>query len=147
MHLYDDYKLSMSNKRLVTGTPAIKVPISRESTFHKSSMGCSPPYKRVRALRLFDSPTTPKTLIEKSVLQTPIPSRCSRLFNLDKPKPSKISPGYHNKLEKPAANINPFTPTGMLITARKRSRSKRSLNGYVFEFITYFIFCIIHTRD
>lgn len=123
----------MSNKHLFAGTPAIKTPINREGAFHKNSMGCSPPYKRVRALRLFDSPTTPKTLIEKSVLQTPVPSRCSRFFNLDKPRPSKISPSYQNKSEKPAANVNPFTPTGMLITARKRSRSKRSLNGYVFK--------------
>ncbi|XP_025986955.1 wee1-like protein kinase 2 isoform X2 [Solenopsis invicta] len=112
----------------VTDTPAIKAPISRESILLKSSMGCSPPYKRVRALRLFDSPTTPKTLIEKSVLQTPVPVRCSRLLNLDKPRFPKISPTY-NKSEKPAANVNPFTPTGMLITARKRSRSKRSLNS------------------
>ncbi|XP_011641526.1 wee1-like protein kinase [Pogonomyrmex barbatus] len=111
----------------ITGTPAIKIPANREIASHKNS--CSPPYKRVRALRLFDSPTTPKTLIEKSVLQTPIPSRCSKLFNLDKPRPSKISPSYQNKSEKPAANLNPFTPSGMLIAARKRSRSKRSLNG------------------
>lgn len=127
----EDQPMNNNNKILpfVTGTPAIKAPISRESAFHKNSMGCSPPYKRVRALRLFDSPTTPKTLIQKSVFQTPLPSRCSKLFNLDKPRPSKISPSYQNKLEKPTANINPFTPTGMLITARKRSRSKRSLNG------------------
>lgn len=136
-HLYNDHKFAMSNKCLFAGTPAIKVPIDRESAFHKSSVGCSPPYKRVRALRLFDSPATPKTLIEKSVLQTPIPSRCSKLFNLDKPRSSKISPSYQNKMEKPAANVNPFTPTGMLITARKRSRSKRSLNGYVFYCIFY----------
>lgn len=110
----------------------IKAPISRDNASHKSSMGCSPPYKRVRALRLFDSPNTPKTLMEKSALQTPLPSRCSKLFNLEKSRP-KISPGYQNKLEKPAANVNPFTPTGMLITARKRSRSKRSLNGYVLK--------------
>lgn len=31
----------------------------------------------------------------------------------------------------PAANVNPFTPTGMLLTSKKRTRSKRSLNGYV----------------
>ena len=29
----------------------------------------------------------------------------------------------------PAANVNPFTPTGMLLTSKKRTRSKRSLNG------------------
>lgn len=91
---------------------------------------CSPPYKSVRTLCLRDSPTTPKTLIQKSVLQTPVPSRCGR-FSLDKPRPSKISPNYQKKSEnvKPAANVNPFTPNSLLMTARKRSRSKRSLNG------------------
>ena len=29
----------------------------------------------------------------------------------------------------PAANVNPFTPTGMLLTSKKRTRSKRSLDG------------------
>ncbi|KAL0099306.1 hypothetical protein PUN28_020106 [Cardiocondyla obscurior] len=127
----DDEPTNNNNKIqiFVTGPQSNKTSIVRENAFHKSPMGCSPPYKRVRALRLFDSPTTPKTLIEKSVLQTPIASKCSRLFNLDKPRPSKISPSYQNKSEKPAANVNPFTPTGMLITARKRSRSKRSLNS------------------
>ncbi|XP_012539238.1 wee1-like protein kinase 2 isoform X2 [Monomorium pharaonis] len=113
---------------VVTGTPAIKALASRGNGFHKNSMGCSPPYKRVRALRLFESPNTPKTLIEKSALQTPVPARYPRLLNLDKPRLLKISPGY-SKSEKPAANVNPFTPSGMLLTARKRSRSKRSLNG------------------
>ncbi|XP_077259785.1 wee1-like protein kinase 2 isoform X2 [Temnothorax americanus] len=128
----DEHPVNDNNKIpiFVTGTPVIRAPISRETVSHKNSMGCSPPYKRVRALRLFDSPATPKTLIEKSVLKTPVPLRCSRFFNLEKPKPSKISPpSYPNKLEKPTANLNPFTPTGMLIAARKRSRSKRSLNG------------------
>ena len=41
----------------------------------------SPPYSGVRALRLFDSPATPKTLLENSsaimtpVLTTPLPNR------------------------------------------------------------------------
>ncbi|RLU20754.1 hypothetical protein DMN91_007367 [Ooceraea biroi] len=114
----------------VTDTPAVRIPSRENSGSQKMSMACSPPYKRVRALRLFDSPATPKTLIEKSVLQTPVPSRYTRLFPVDKPRVSKISPSYQNKSDgKPAANVNPFTPTGMLITARKRSRSKRSLNG------------------
>ncbi|XP_011866312.1 PREDICTED: wee1-like protein kinase 1-A isoform X2 [Vollenhovia emeryi] len=128
-HDHDNNKKIPMPPALLIGTPAARVFTSRENA-QKILKGCSPPYKRVRALRLFDSPATPKTLIEKSVLQTPVPSRISsRLFNLDKPKPflSRISP--QNKLEKPAANLNPFTPTGMLITARKRSRSKRSLNG------------------
>ena len=92
-------------------------------------VSCSPPYKRVRALRLFDSPATPKTLMEKSTMHTPLPNKCgSRLFNSDKPRAFPIS--YQNKLDKPSANVNPFTPNGMLLTARKRTRSKRSLHEY-----------------
>lgn len=97
----------------------------------KMSMACSPPYKRVRALRLFDSPATPKTLLEKSTMHTPVPYKCSRLFSMEKPRP--VATGFQNKPEKPTANINPFTPNGMLLTVKKRSRSKRSLNGYVFN--------------
>lgn len=91
----------------------------------RPSITCSPPYKKVRALRLFDSPATPKTLFEKCSMQTPISQKCSRLFPMDTIKgvPTCF------KSDKPAANINPFTPKGMAMTARKRTRSKRSLNG------------------
>lgn len=87
-------------------------------------MASSPPYKRVRALRLFDSPATPKTLMETSVMNTPLLPKSTRYVTIEKPKPSN----YQNKSEKPAANVNPFTPNGMLLTARKRSRSKRSFS-------------------
>ena len=111
-----------------TGT---KIPV-REGAAPSSRlpMACSPPYKRVRALRLFDSPATPKTLIEKSSMHTPIPNKCTRLFAVEKPRP--VASCFPSKLgdTKPAANVNPFTPNGMLLTARKRRRSKRSLNGY-----------------
>ncbi|XP_029673195.1 wee1-like protein kinase isoform X2 [Formica exsecta] len=126
-----DESQSTNNNRISPskGTPAIKIPVISHKD-DNSEKTCSPPYKCVRALRLFDSPTTPKTMIEKNiVMQTPFPSKCTRLFFLDKPRPSKISPSYQNKSDKPVANVNPFTPTGMLITAKKRSRSKRSLNG------------------
>ncbi|KAL6447336.1 hypothetical protein ACFW04_001519 [Cataglyphis niger] len=123
------YKKILLNFYSVICTPAIKIPVISHKDDH-SEKTCSPPYKCVRALRLFDSPTTPKTMIEKNiVMQTPFPSKCARLFFLDKPRPSKISPNFQNKSDKPVANVNPFTPTGMLITAKKRSRSKRSLNG------------------
>lgn len=96
----------------------------------RMAMVCSPPYKRVRALRLFDSPATPKTIMEKSSMHTPIPVKNSRFFTSDKARP--VASCYPNKLDKPAANVNPFTPNGMMLTARKRSRSKRSFNGLVF---------------
>ncbi|XP_016845165.1 wee1-like protein kinase 1-A isoform X1 [Nasonia vitripennis] len=111
----------------LTGPMGIKASHREGTQPRASSMACSPPYKRVRALRLFDSPATPKTLIEKSAMHTPIPNKCSRLFHPDKPK--AVPTCYHNKSDKPSANINPFTPNGMLLTARKRSRSKRSLIG------------------
>lgn len=103
----------------------------------------SPPYKRVRALRLFDSPLTPKTIIQKSSAATPVPRM--RLFG-DKPR---AVPSAYPRNEKPTANVNPFTPdgkfvyciicnifhirmlpcnTGRLIT-KKRTRSIRSSPG------------------
>lgn len=61
----------------------------------KARQPMSPPYRGVRALRLFDSPATPKTLLENSsttipILATPVPSRTrSRtLFTLSSTKSS-----------------------------------------------------------
>lgn len=108
----------------------MKIPARDGACSQKISMACSPPYKRVRALRLFDSPATPKTLMEKSAMHhTPLPSKCNKLFTLEKPRAMMST--YNTRSDKPAANVNPFTPNGMLLTARKRTRSKQSLNGYV----------------
>ncbi|KAL1500796.1 hypothetical protein ABEB36_006239 [Hypothenemus hampei] len=88
-----------------------------------TKLSFSPPYKRVRALRLFDSPLTPKTIIQNSSgPTTPLPR--NRLFG-DKPK--AVACAYAEK-EKPAANVNPFTPDGQLLS-KKRSRSIRSLES------------------
>lgn len=85
----------------------------------------SPPYKRVRALRLFDSPLTPKTIIQKSATcSTPMLSK-TRLFSSEKPR---SVPSAYSKIEKPQVNVNPFTPDGMKLT-KKRTRSVRSLVG------------------
>ena len=88
----------------------------------------SPPYKSVRALRLFDSPATPKTLLEKCSMHTPFtPTPRSRLFSkIEKPKGFACA---YPKVDKPSANVNPFTPSGMLLMSKKRTRSKRSLVG------------------
>jgi len=92
----------------------------------------SPPYNGVRALRLFDSPATPKTLLENStaintpILATPAPrTRTRTLFTMGSVKSDKKD----SRERQPAANVNPFTPTGMLLTSKKRTRSKRSLDG------------------
>lgn len=79
----------------------------------------------MRALRLFDSPLTPKTILEKSApCATPVPR--TRLF-LTADTPKSVASAYA-KNERPAANVNPFTPSGMLLT-KKRTRSIRSLVG------------------
>lgn len=90
----------------------------------KHAINCSPPYKRVRSLTLFDSPLTPKTILEKSsMFLTPNPR--VRLFTSDKPRARASA---YQKNSKPAANVNPFTPTGLLLN-KKRTRSVRSLMG------------------
>ncbi|XP_025156397.1 wee1-like protein kinase isoform X2 [Harpegnathos saltator] len=61
---------------VVTGTASIRIPVRENNS--SQQMTSSPPYKRVRALRLYDSPLTPKTLMEKSVIQTPLPSKSAR---------------------------------------------------------------------
>lgn len=88
----------------------------------------SPPYKRVRALRLLDTPSTPKTILEKSTaFHTPAP----RGYRLSCSEKSRGSACTLLQPDKPNANLNPFTPNGMLLTSKKRTRSKRSLRGSV----------------
>ncbi|XP_050717211.1 wee1-like protein kinase 2 isoform X1 [Eriocheir sinensis] len=105
----------------------------------------SPPYKKIRALRLFDSPATPKTIIQKSTTESSCRSAATRSrFSLVRQRtqvppashatPSPPSAGQQTKEQhqgkcsaKEVANINPFTPTGMMLS-RKRTRSKRGLS-------------------
>lgn len=88
----------------------------------------SPPYKRVRALRLFDTPITPKTIYEKSnghygssLME---PRFRAGLYRETPPRPAATA--FPRKLDKPVANINPFSPDEQL-RMRKRTRSLRSL--------------------
>ncbi|KAL4712144.1 hypothetical protein ACJJTC_011005 [Scirpophaga incertulas] len=108
----------------------------------------SPPYKRVRALRLFDSPRTPKTLLEKCSTPTYHPPR-SRLFPPKLNAPTGMPSGSSHHLHppsmhadddsalgslppdemddsrlRPIANINPFTPDGQALNKKKRALSK-----------------------
>ncbi|KAF2354401.1 Cytochrome P450 [Trinorchestia longiramus] len=124
----------------------------------------SPPEKKVRSLRLFDSPNTPKTLIQKSthssstpaesrrVKSTSIsrPSTRSKLFGSSRVRSSLGSLSVHNdeglsddssdkdssinsgsgrlgKERRMGANVNPFTPTNILLSSRKRARRSKKL--------------------
>lgn len=63
------------------------------SDFIGLSPDMSPPHRKLRALRLFDTPHTPKSLLEKARKRRPTG---------DKPKIS---------VDRPQANVNPFTPS------------------------------------
>ncbi|KAG0725128.1 Wee1-like protein kinase [Chionoecetes opilio] len=104
----------------------------------------SPPYKKIRALRLFDTPATPKTLLQKSTAESSTrPASRSRLFLArqrtqvpPQGTPSPPTAAQHTKehhqgkcAAKEAANINPFTPTGMMMSRKRTRRSKREINS------------------
>lgn len=106
----------------------------------------SPPYRKVRALRLFDSPATPKTILQKSkfvkslangpsavsgqvrgeadVLAKPIDGMGAVIC--EKPRAVPLHRNYENVL--PSANVNPFTPPGMFMRTKKRTRSGQEGN-------------------
>ncbi|XP_035916309.1 wee1-like protein kinase [Anopheles stephensi] len=111
----------------------------------------SPPYRKVQALRLFDTPATPKTILQKStntmfrrqvfgpgttlfpgankpsadgdVLAKPMDGGMP-IFVTDKPKPVPLHRRYDVGL--PPANVNPFTPPAMFMRTKKRTRQEGS---------------------
>ncbi|XP_058819322.1 wee1-like protein kinase [Topomyia yanbarensis] len=101
----------------------------------------SPPYRKVRALRLFDSPATPKTIIQKStskymkalinattkdadLLANPIDGHDQMIY--EKPRAVPLHRNYENVMA--SANVNPFTPPGMFMRTKKRTRSGQDGN-------------------
>lgn len=111
------------------------------------SKGDTPPYKRVRALRLFESPQSPKSLLQIAQCQNTAdakinPSR-SRLFasnvtlkstpTITKELPERrIADSTKNNDVNSSceANVNPFTPSGMMLQNRLKKRRKTYvLNG------------------
>lgn len=97
----------------------------RQTTLMQSKLHLeSPPYRKVRALRLFDTPATPKTLIKKSSLENGATSanthkliRKSILSSVNGLPPRtpidrpKALPVHNRALEPIHANINPFSPS------------------------------------
>lgn len=141
---------SVFSPRKVTRASSASMMIRGECEVSPQAMVVSsPPYKKIRALRLFDSPATPKTLLQKcTTTDSSSGGRAqlrSRLF-LARQKtlvstsnqaatPSTPQQQYHQQkvdegkcTTKEVANINPFTPTGMLLSSRKRTRSRKTTN-------------------
>lgn len=126
----DDLPPSPLSSRLLPESAASHVVVDQTEKPTTNPLTYSPPYKRVRALRLFDTPNTPKSIYEKSnafeheeqahFLE---PQRFRNMLFRDTPRP--LSAAFP-RLDKPVANVNPFSPQ-VLLRIRKRTRSLRSL--------------------
>ncbi|GAB0099287.1 Wee1-like protein kinase [Sergentomyia squamirostris] len=122
----------------------------------KKIISISPPYRKVRALRLFDTPATPKTILKTmsvdemknsrkdanrsqgeadfmDVLARPIDKSSTPLAPSERVKPRIMPLHLHNltmEQRRPSANINPFTPDGMLMKTKKRTRLELSSENH-----------------
>lgn len=102
----------------------------------------SPPYRKIRALRLCETPATPRTLFKKATTETPAQNRFIR-----KPLASPFPPqtpnnrpkafAVHNKTFEPVtANINPFSPSSMFAY----SAPVNQFNLLIWPNLTKFVF-------
>lgn len=91
-----------SAERSPSSVPVLKVlPVPRQET---------PPYKRIRALRLFGSPQTPKTLLQRSEV----------------PSARDVRNRQRTHLVEVGANVNPFSPAPTTPPPPLRSKRPRS---------------------
>ncbi|XP_033739704.1 wee1-like protein kinase 1-A [Pecten maximus] len=78
----------------------------------------SPPHNRLRALRLFDTPHTPKSLLQKARRRRLTDERIAK-------EKKRLTPPSENRVE---ANFNPFTPNNnrpqTVNTSMKRNRNQ-----------------------
>ncbi|XP_015036915.1 wee1-like protein kinase isoform X2 [Drosophila pseudoobscura] len=96
-----------------------------------ADVSMSPPCQKVRALRLFSTPATPKTILQKSQCSNHLSaaaavvnaSRREELFRLSE-RPRCLP--LHNRSMQPqdTANVNPFTPDSLLAHNKKRCRTQ-----------------------
>lgn len=103
-------------------------PIRQTRLMHNKMHLESPPYRKVRALRLFDTPATPKTLFQKSSLEnrtgaTPANSSTKLIRKSILSHIGGLAPQTPNVSDRPramplphskgtlTANINPFSPS------------------------------------
>ena len=113
------------------------------NTNNSPSSSSTPPHKRLRNLRLFDTPHTPKSLIERSrPLTTTVTGSQrrtrglgSRLFGnkhkndlVLENRQTKSAPrlgATNNRKDAKLANVNPFTPSGLVLNASRKKRQRK----------------------
>ncbi|XP_065357211.1 wee1-like protein kinase [Calliphora vicina] len=115
--------------------------LESDTTTQKShtptTMSISPPYRKVRALRLFDTPATPKTILEKSsgkclnhlsaVAEADVTKRHESLFikTVERPRSLPLhNRALDNVMQQQTANVNPFTPDSLMAHNKKRCRTQ-----------------------
>lgn len=107
-------------------------PLRQTRLMHNKMHLESPPYRKVRALQLFDTPATPKTLIKKSSFEnrtiTPANSHSKLIRKSVLSHIGGLLPQTPNTAERPrsfpvhtkgtlSANINPFSPSSKSASA------------------------------
>lgn len=140
--LDDDEEPAMLHRNRNSGI--IRPMLRPSSLVHSSKLNLeSPPYRKVRALRLFDTPATPKTIIKKSASSEFLqPSTACKLntsqrttvFGADTVPATpnvhdrpKAVPVHNKMLDSFTANINPFSPTSNFLQNKKRSRGEEHI--------------------
>ncbi|KAM9529483.1 wee1-like protein kinase 1-A isoform 1-T1 [Salvelinus alpinus] len=84
----------------------------------------TPPHKTFRKLRLFDTPHTPKSLLNKARTASSVSSsrRVALFRNVD--STGKSGPDSRRS-QTPLVNINPFTPEALLIQSTTQQKNNR----------------------
>ncbi|XP_017479887.1 PREDICTED: wee1-like protein kinase [Rhagoletis zephyria] len=100
---------------------------TRSSASESGTLSVSPPYRKVRALRLFDTPATPKTILQKSRnhLSTAVAADvASKGEIVERPRSLPLHNRILDNFQPQRANVNPFTPDNFLARTKKRCRTQ-----------------------
>ncbi|XP_023229195.1 wee1-like protein kinase 2 [Centruroides sculpturatus] len=124
----DDCRSDLWSMKRVCDSPK-KNRLMGRSRRQKLKESHSPPYKPVRALRLFEDPQTPRTLLETSEATSEEFKKRFRSHIAEGIRRNRLK--YKNKYRNAEANVNPFTPMGMLLKSseKRRKNVNYSING------------------
>lgn len=106
----------------------------RKQNVAQRDVDMSPPCQKVRALRLFNTPATPKTILQKSTSNCNHLSAVAAAANASSAKeeifklterPRSLPLHNHRSMQpQDTANVNPFTPDSLMAHNKKRCRTQ-----------------------
>lgn len=145
----DDEHLDSSTDSAMGDLSFLKTPGQRrlKNSCTKNTLDSTPPYRKVRALRLFGSPQSPKTLLKQSEIST---SACKVRTENKVLTPKLNAYDFNHNIErlrrsKPVfsplfeTNINPFTQNLGLSGSQIKRRRDSGICRYVFSFFIVFV--------